>query len=381
MADDGASPAIDDLEVAVAHWHVNAWGGAEYLVTHLAEALSVDRIYTIGPPSPGEPNPYGDVEFYDVTRDLSLAPLRSLQRRVGRVFEYALWEDVDWREYGHPGVLVTSGTTTRAVITPDDTLHVNYCHSPPRWFYDLYHDRKEALIGLLARPLLRYLRLRDATVDPRVDYYLANSPIVARRLSKYYDRGSTVLHPPVDLSKYRDDGDEGFYLHLGRLNEEKGVPELVDSFKRTGHELVLAGGAGDVDAETMGAIERATNIDYRGFVPEDEKYDLLARCRAVVFNGRNEDFGIVPIEAAASGKACLARNEGFPAVFVKDRENGYTHDGTAAGIRECIERFESEGLAGNPRDSAAEFSLESFRSQLVENLTTWHTAVQPAAFR
>jgi len=124
-ADGAESAAVDDslsdLDVALAHWHVNAWGGAEYLVTKLAEVLEVDRIYTTGAPVPDDLNPYGDVEFYDVAQDLSPAPLRRLQSQFGRVFEYALWEDVDWREYGHPDVLVTSGATTRAVITPDDT--------------------------------------------------------------------------------------------------------------------------------------------------------------------------------------------------------------------------------------------------------------------
>ncbi|MFB6083656.1 MAG: glycosyltransferase, partial [Halorientalis sp.] len=353
--DEGPTATLADLDVAVAHWGIDAWGGAEYLVTHLAEALDCDRVYTLGDPAPDDPNPYGDVTFVDVLPSLSPTPPRRLQSRVGRVFEYALWEDVDWREYGRPDVLVTSGATTRAVITPDDTLHLNYCHSPPRWFYDLYHDRKDSLVGQLARPLVRYLRMRDATVDPRVDGYFANSPIVARRIRKFYDRDSEVLYPPVDLSAYEDRGDEGFYLHLGRLDEEKGVPAVVEAFTGSDHRLVLAGGRGDVDEAVMDRIRRADAIDYRGFVDEAEKYDLLATCRALVFNGRDEDFGIVPIEANASGKAVLTRDEGFPALFVEDGANGYRHDGSAAAILDAVERFEREGVAGDPRDRAERF--------------------------
>src|SRR6056297_2355980 len=106
MTDADASTDLSDLEVAVAHWGVNAWGGAEYLVTKLAEALGCDRVYTLGEPDPDTSNPYGDVQFVDVTDTLSPGPLRKLQTRVGRVFEYALWEDVDWREFGHPDVLL-----------------------------------------------------------------------------------------------------------------------------------------------------------------------------------------------------------------------------------------------------------------------------------
>lgn len=356
---------IDDLSVAVAHWHVNAWGGAENLVTHLADAVDTDRVFTVGCPDPDDPNPYGDVGFVDVTGDLSLPRLRSLQSRVGRVFEYAIWEDVDWRAYGDPDVVLTSGATTRAVITPDDTLHVNYCHSPPRWFYDLYHDRKEGWTGVAVRPLVRYLRMRDQTIDPRVDHYLVNSPIVQRRLWKYYKRESDVLYPPVDLAVYHDAGDDGYYLHLGRLDEEKGMPAVVEAFAGTDERLVLAGGRGDVDEDVLRTIERAENVEWRGFVEEGEKVDLLARCRAVVFNGRNEDFGIVPIEANASGKPVLTRDEGFPGVFVEDGENGLLHDGTPTGIRGVLERFEGGEFDGEAvRSGVKAYSREQFGERL-----------------
>jgi glycosyltransferase involved in cell wall biosynthesis len=351
---------LPDLDVALAHWHVDAWGGGEYLVTKLAEALGVPRVYTMGPPDPDAPNPFGPVDFVDVTGSLSLRPLRRLQSRVGRVFEYALWEDVDWRDYGGPDVLVTSGATTRAVITPDDTLHVNYCHSPPRWFYDRYHDRKDSVRGQVARPLVRYLRTRDAALDARVDHYLVNSPIIRRRLWKFYKRESTVLYPPLDLSAYDSAESEGFYLHLGRLDTEKGIEAVVDAFVGTDRRLVLAGGRGDVNERTRRAIRGSDTIDYVGFVSDERKYDLLARCRAVVFNGRNEDFGIVPVEANASGKACLVPDEGFPGLYVEEGINGFVHDGSAGGIQRAVERLEREGLRGDPMRDLARFSEDAF---------------------
>jgi glycosyltransferase involved in cell wall biosynthesis len=361
---------VDDLDIAVAHWHVNAWGGAEYLVTKLAVSLGVESVFTLGDPEPTDPNPYGDVTFRDVTETLDYPRIRRLQRRAGRVFEYAQWEDVDWRELGDPDVLVTSGSTTRAVITPDDTLHINYCHSPPRWFYDLYHDRKGSLSGVLARPLLRYLRTRDMAIDPRVDHYLVNSPIIQRRLWKYYKRDSDVLYPPVELEKYRNEGNDDFYLHLGRLDIEKGVPAIVEAFETLDERLVMAGGMGDIGDDVRDRIERARNIEWRGFVGEGEKLDLLGRCTAVVFNGQNEDFGIVPIEANASGKPVLARNDGFPAVFVDDGQNGYVHDGTAVGIRNAIERT-NPGELDTPLDEfVTEFSLEAFQTNLRSSIRT-----------
>ena len=88
---------IGPYSVAVAHWHINAWGGAEYLVTKLAEQVGTDIVVTTGEPAPSKANPYGDVQFYDVLSDLAYTPLRQIQQQIDRVFEYAFWEDVDWR--------------------------------------------------------------------------------------------------------------------------------------------------------------------------------------------------------------------------------------------------------------------------------------------
>jgi len=112
--------------------------------------------------------------------------------------------------------------------------------------------------------MIRYLRTRDMAIDPRVDHYLVNSPIIERRLWKYYKRDSEVLYPPVELDRYYNDGDHEFYLHLGRLDEEKGVPEVVAAFEELDEQLVMAGGAGDVDDSVMDRIERAENIEWKG---------------------------------------------------------------------------------------------------------------------
>jgi glycosyltransferase involved in cell wall biosynthesis len=356
------APSLTDIDVAVAHWHIDSWGGAEYLVTKLADAVGESCVYTVGPPEPSEPNPYGEVTFYDITQDLSGLIGPQVRHLMGRPAEYGLWADIDWRQYGNPDVLITSGATARAVITPDNTLNINYCHSPPRWFYDLYHDRKRTTTGRLARPLVRWLRTADNALDDRVDHYFANSPIVARRLWKYYKRDSEVLYPPINMDAYTDRGDEGFYLHLGRLDIEKGIEPIVAAFEGTDHKIVFAGGKGD--ANITSRIRTAPNMTYEGFVTEENKYELLGTCRAVVFNGRNEDFGIVPIEANASGKPCLARDEGFPGMFIEDGENGILHDGSPTSIRAVIERFERDGIASDPADSVDEFSMTAFEQRL-----------------
>lgn len=366
---DGNQIDIEDLSIGIAHWHVNSWGGAEYLVSKLADVLGITSVYTLGSPSPNSQNPYGDVEFADVIEGLSVAPIRRLQQRFDRVFEYSLWEDVDWRRYGEFDIIITSGATTRAVITPEETLHVNYCHSPSRWLYDRYHDRKESLIGILSRPLIRHLRTRDYSVDPRVDHYLVNSPVIKRRLWKYHKRVGKVLYPPIEVESYYYESDEGFYLHLGRLDQEKGIQEVVTAFSNSERRLVVAGTIGDIADDTYRIIESSPNIDYRGFVSEEEKRYLLARCTGVIFNGVSEDFGIIPIEANASGKPVLVRDEGFPSIYVTEGENGYTHNGTSNGIIQSVETLENKGLTDDMTEYTDPFSIDAFRDNLRSSLT------------
>ncbi len=94
-----------------------------------------------------------------------------------------------------------------------------------------------------------------------------------------------------------------------------------------------------------------------------------------MFNGRNEDFGIAPIETNASGKAVLACNERFLGLYITSGENGYTHDGTPADIRAAIDRFETNSINGEPEATAAQFSLDRFRSSLQSILETQWAAL------
>ncbi len=366
-----------EFKIAVAHWKIKSWGGAEYLATKLAETLNINKIYTIAPIP--EKNPYGDVELYDVLSDFRFSASKRLQIKLfDRVFEYSIWEDVDWNIYDNFDIIITSGSTTRAIITPDDVLHVNYCHSPPRWLYDLYHRRiKSVKVSCIHSTLLRYLRMRDLSVDSRVDYYLVNSPIIRRRLWKYYKRDSEILYPPIDTSKYRYRDPEDYYLYLGRLDREKGIIEIIKAFKNLGLRLKIAGGRGDAFREVMKLMKSCRNVEYVGFVSEKEKIDLLSRCKAVIYNAVNEDFGIVPIEANASGKLCISIAEGFPGIYIKDEINGFLHNGSVEGIKKAVinvEKIMDENKVDpyTIKKSVISFDINTFRENLLRYLNYFY---------
>lgn len=207
--------------------------------------------------------------------------------------------------------------------------------------------------------------MRDQSVDHRVDRYLSNSPVIDRRIWKFYKRKSTILYPPLDLDSYYHNDDNDFFFHLGLMDKEKGVPEIVNAFSSRAERIVFAGGRGEIKDKVIEQIKRASNMEYLGFVDEEQKYELLSNCRAVIFNGVNEDFGIVPIEANASGKPCLVRNDGFPSIFVEDGYNGLIHDGTPAGIRRSLDRMDELNPNRTDFESLVEqFSLNTFEQRL-----------------
>ncbi len=358
------------MRVGIFHWKARSWGGAEYLISKIAEVLGVRKIYTLGHPS--TPNPYADVEFYDLR--VSYYSKFLLNFSFFRFFEYSIWESIDITEIGDFDVIITSGATAKAIIPPDNVMHINYCYSPPRWLYDLYHFRiKKVKLKPIYNYMLRKARIQDSLADRRVDYYYAVSPIVKRRIWKYYKRDSIVLYPPLDLSQYRAKEGGSFYLYLGRIDYEKGVVEIVKAFKKIGLPLKLVGGKGTAFEEVMEIIKNCSNIEYVGFVSQDEKIKLLGECKAVIFNAINEDFGIVPIEANASGKPCLTVKSGFPGIFIEDGINGLFHDGSVEGIIKAVKKCEKSDF--NPkeiRERVKIFSFDNFKKKLISTLNEFY---------
>jgi len=294
------------FKTAVFHWTFERVGGAEILASYLARALNC-KVYCFGKSKLG---------FEDITYLLP-KPLRLIKKI--RSFEYLVWSSIDIEELGDFDVIVTSGATPRAIITPEHTMHVNYCHSTPRWLFDLWNYRRRRLSGIkkFAINLIgEALRIWDYAVDARVDYYFVNSEIIQRRLWKYLKRDSVVLYPPIECSKYRNEESADYILFLSRLEPEKRPEESIRACIKSGFRIVVVG-TGTLEKKLREKYENHPLVDIRGFVDEKEKIDLLAHCSAVIYPAVAEDFGIVPIEAFASGKPVIVDNTGFPPLLLK----------------------------------------------------------------
>jgi glycosyltransferase involved in cell wall biosynthesis len=165
-----------------------------------------------------------------------------------------------------------------------------------------------------------YLRQWDFQAAQRVDYFVANSAYIARRIHTYYRRESTIIYPPVDTTHgYIADTTGDYYLSVGRLTHTKRLDLVIEACNRLGRPLVIAGtGREERRLKTIAG----PTIKFLGRVADDDLPDLYARCRAFIF-AADEDFGIVPVEAQSFGRPVIALGKGgvLETVLSGDRED------------------------------------------------------------
>ena len=275
-------------------------------------------------------------------------------------------EQLDLR--GYDLILSSESGPSKGIIPPAGALHLCYCHSPMRYIWNMFHDYRERsgwLTRLVMPPVAHYLRTWDAVSASRVHDFVANSTTVARRLQTYYRRDSTVIHPPVDVDAFgsvprSELGD--YYLMAGELVPYKRPDLAVEAFNRTGRKLVVIGGGEGLAALKALAGPTVTVLGPQSFEQLRHHY---ARCRALVFPGE-EDFGIVPVEAMASGRPVIAFNRGGATETVVDGETGLFFDEQSRdGLSEALDRFERTSFdPARAVSRARDFRTEVFQSRM-----------------
>ncbi|AOR78981.1 glycosyltransferase [Novosphingobium resinovorum] len=242
---------------------------------------------------------------------------------------------------GYDLVISSESGPAKGVITSPHAQHLCYCHSPMRYLWDHYHlYRKDANpIARAAMPLI-YHRMRqwDMSSSARVDTIVANSSFIRERVRKFWRRESEVIHPPVDTRIFTPSLDvDDHYLWVGQMVPYKRPDLAVEAFNRTGLPLLMVG-----DGGMLARLKRVAgpNIRFVSRLGFNELRQAYARARGLVFTAE-EDFGIVPVEAMASGRPVLAYGRGGVLDSVVPGETGlFFERQTADSLVDGIERFE-----------------------------------------
>ena len=278
----------------------------------------------------------------------------------------AALEQIDLRRYDL--VISSESGPTKGVLVPARAVHICYCHSPMRYLWEMYQDYIESSaffrrLGL--RICSHYLRLVDAASSSHVDFFVANSRCVAGRVRRAYNRDATVIYPPVDTDAFglvADHLQEDYYLMVGELVAYKRFDLGIEAARQLGRRLIVVG-----NGEMRKNLEAnaGPHVTFLGSVPLAELRQLYARCRALLFPGE-EDFGIVPVEAMASGRPVIAFGQGGATESVRDGVTGlFFYEQSVAELCDAIRR--SESMSWNKekiRAHAASFGAERFRSEI-----------------
>jgi glycosyltransferase involved in cell wall biosynthesis len=311
------------LKVALVHDWGNQVGGAEGVLLALKETF---------PDAPVYMSMYAPALMPEVWRTwgirTSFMDRLPLVKRHHQLFLplYPLaFEQFDFSEFDL--VISNKSGFCHGIITPPETLHIDYCLTPTRYVWDYGSYARREGIGRLAnfllQPLLTCLRVWDRLAADRVDHFVAISGEVQRRIRKYYGRDSTIIYPPVETNRFAPvDGHDDYFLVVSRLVPYKRIDLAVQAFNRLGLPLKIAGSGRDRTALEQMA---GRTIEFLGRVPDSELGRLLQRCRAFVFPG-HEDFGIAPLQANAAGRPVIAYRAGGALDTVVEGKTGLLFD-------------------------------------------------------
>ena len=298
---------------------------------------------------------------------------------VHKYYRYTLtnWpftiEKFDFSDYDL--VISSSWAVAHGVITPLDTVHVAYVHTPMRYIWDMcdlyFKDRFPEPVYRIAS---HFLRIWDTSASSRADFIISNSKFVAKRIQKYWKRDiDAVIYPPINMYEGRliEDREE-YFVSGAPFEPNKGGEFLLECAKWIGFDLKVIG-TGDLKKKFERKYKDCKNIEFLGWVSEEEKYEIFSKAKGYIMTGI-EEFGIFPVEAMSCGTPVLTYGSGGVLETVKEGISGmFFYERTIEGFKEVLDEFlkrdwNYEQIARITRQmSDKEGFKKEFREFLVDN--------------
>ncbi len=355
------------MKVALVHDYLNQMGGAERVVIALHEIFPDAPIYTsIYDPERVDPV-FRQMDIR--TTFMQKLPLVTKHHQPYLPFYPFAMESLDLR--GYDLVLSSSSAFGKGVITKPETMHICYCHTPMRWCWNYREYVEREQLGGMARRVLPFLitglRVWDQTSAMRVDHFIANSPVVAERIAKYYRREAVVIPPPVEAQRFPFDPatqPEDYFLIVSRLIPYKRIDLAIEACNRLQLPLVIIGSGRD---EARLRRLAGPTIRFTGRLSDEEVLHYYTHCRAFLFPGE-EDFGITPLEAQAAGRPVIAYGAGGALASVVEGVTGlFFREQTAESLAATLTAFDERQFDPQAiRNHALEFDLPRFHRRILQ---------------
>lgn len=358
------------MKVAIIHdWLVN-YGGAERVVDEMLKIYPEADIFTLVHDKKKMRGHFSNSKI--TTSFVQKIPFATRLYTKFLSLMPKAFESFDLSQYDL--VIASSSSCAKGVIVPPGTPFVAYIHTPMRYAWDLYFDyykRSGALTRLFMKAQMPKIRLWDFVSSQRIDSIVCNSSYIARRVKRFWNRDSKVIFPPVGTDRLFPNGKdaEDFYVVFSRLVAYKRIDIAIEACGALGKKLVVIG-SGKEEKRLKKLAEKYSDaqIKFTGRISDDEVRDYLQRCRALIFCAE-EDFGIIPVEAQACGRAVVAYKKGGATETVIEGETGvFFEEQDAENCAKAILRFEeldsekkfaSERIAAHAKN----FGEERFRNE------------------
>ena len=354
------------MKVAIVHDWLTNMGGAERIIRIFHELFPEAPIYTIVYDKENMPDDFKKMDIR--TSFIQKMPLGVKKYQAYLPFMPVAIEQFDLSDYD---VVISSSTAcAKGVITKTDAVHICYCNTPMRYAWDMYHEYtrdKGTVAKSLIALLMNYIRLWDRLSADRVDYFIANSNNVANRIRKHYKRKSKVIYPPVDTKLYVPcDIREDYYLIVSRLVPYKRIDLAIEVFNELKLPLVIIG-----DGPQFKKYKEVSNgnITLLGRLTDEEVKHYYNKCKAFIFPGE-EDFGIAPLEAQATGCPVIAYGKGGALeTVVQERTGIFFQEQNNSSLRQAVLKMENSIHDYDKqviRSHAEKFSVERFKKQILQ---------------
>lgn len=356
------------------------WGGAEYHLKVAANIFNSPTIYTAWYSKELIEEHFGSATIK--TSYLQKFPTKEKYYREITPLLPSAYSHMRISE-DHDLIVALTDGFEKLIKMPVNSLKVAYILTPPKflWMSDRSMQRSSSKLykfydKYLSDSLHDKWRRSDLDAISHYDHLIANSAAVRSRIAKFYNRDSVIVHPPVDVDKMKYNrkysSREDWFLYFGRVESYKGVEMAIRASAKLGFKLKVAGTGSDLErmkqlVEDLGIKHQ---VGFLGFVSEKMKKELLFKCRGLISPVIEEDFGIVPVEANASGVAVIAFRSGGAMETIKEGESGVFFDEyTVDSLSEVIEKFDR--MSFDPeicRKQAMNFSADTFRNKLKSTL-------------
>jgi len=308
------------VKVAIFHDYIGAIGGGEKLVLTLARGIGADVITTDVDMDSVTKMGFEDINIISLGSTLKMPPLKQIDASIkfatsnfSKEYEFFIFSG-NWAPFA----------------AKKHKPNLYYCHTPTRAFYDLYDNYLKKHSFFVAVPFVIWVHFHKKFSENYLEHVckiVTNSENTKKRITKYLHRESELIYPPIDVSRFnlKEYGD--FWLSVNRLYPEKRVELQIEAFRKMPDEKLLIVGGYATGDHASGYASEVTdnlpeNIKLLGSVSEEKLLELYASCKGFITTAMDEDFGMTPVEAMASGKPVVAVKEGGYLESVIDGETG-----------------------------------------------------------